>query len=96
MTQYKIYAGLAGGFGGANYMETEYFDTKDQAVEYAYDLAVEEYNSYAGLYGLLSWTDCYKRAVEDGLEGEEADEYATEFYEEEMSTWLDYYVEEVI
>jgi hypothetical protein len=94
MAQYKIYAGLAGGFGGAKYIETEHFDTYDQAVEYAYDLAVEEYNSYVGLYGLLFWADCYHQAVEEGLE--KADEYATEFYEEEMSTWLDYYVEEIV
>lgn len=47
--KYKIYAGLSGGFGGATYQKTEDYSSMDEALEDAYALAVEEYQSYEGL-----------------------------------------------
>lgn len=86
MPEFKIYAGLNGGFGGAEYIETLEFDTESEATDYAYDLAVQEYEGYIGNYGL--------RSIEDIMEEDEASEdEAQEIYEEEMDSWLDFFVE---
>lgn len=52
--KYKIYAGLSGGFGGATYQKTEDYSSMDEALEDAYALAVEEYQSYEGCHGIMS------------------------------------------
>lgn len=58
--KYKIYAGLSGGFGGATYQKTEDYSSMDEALEDAYNLAVEEYQSYEGCHGIMSWDDAVK------------------------------------
>lgn len=84
MEKYNIYAGLNGGFGGASFITTEEFKDIHDAYEYAYDCAVEIYESYVGCHGL--------RTIEDIMEEEEVDESeAVEIYQEEMEDWLDYY-----
>lgn len=52
--RYKIYAGLSGGFGGATYQMTEDYASMEDALEDAYALAVEEYQSYEGCHGLMN------------------------------------------
>ena len=47
--KYKIYAGLG---GGATYQMTEDYATIDEALEDAYNLSVEEYQSYEGMHEL--------------------------------------------
>ena len=56
--KYKIYAGLGGGFGGATYQMTEDYASIDEALKDAYNLSVEEYQSYEGMHGIMSWEDC--------------------------------------
>lgn len=86
--KYRIFAGLGGGFGGAN-EEGEYeFKDEEAALEYAYERACEAYDMYAGLHGLRSVADIME---EDDCDGE----YAEDVYNEERENWLDYYVEEV-
>lgn len=47
--KYNIYAGLGGGFGGARLVaEAEEFENQAAAEEYAYEYAIEEYQSYEG------------------------------------------------
>ena len=88
MQQYNIYAGLGGGFGGASYQGTGDFKRLADAENEAYQLAVEEYESYSGCHGLLS------RGVvadENGLDYTEDSAEIDELYIEEMESWLDYY-----
>lgn len=86
--KYKIYAGLGGGFGGATYQETGTFANKKDAMDYAYELAVQEYEQYDGLHGLRS-VDMIMD--EEGYSEEEAyDEWC-----QEMESWLDFYVKKV-
>lgn len=88
MKQYKIFAGLGGGFGGAQEVGIYEFATKEDAEQYSYEMACEEYDSYAGMHGL--------RSIADIMEEDELSElYAEEAYNEEREGWLDYYVEEV-
>ena len=96
MAQYKVYAGLGGGFGGAKYIETVEAANEEEASQIAYEYAVEEYESYEGLHGLASYGDVVDNPEEYGLDEDcQNEEYLWEAYEEERSTWLDYYVEEI-
>ena len=54
MERFHLYAGLGGGFGGARYNQTIEAEDIEEAYEYAHDLAVEEYQSYEGLHGIMN------------------------------------------
>lgn len=96
MAQFKVYAGLGGGFGGAKYIETVEAATIEEAGQIAYEYAVEEYGDYEGLYGLTSYGDIVTSPADFGLDEDcEDEELLWEAYEEERSTWLDYYVKEI-
>lgn len=87
MKKYKIYAGLGGGFGGAEYIETVKFNSLIEAEDYALDVAVEIYESYVGNYGL--------RTIDEIIEEDEVDfDEAVDIYNEEMHNWIEYYAEE--
>lgn len=90
MKKYKISYGLSGGFGGANEDGEIYeFENEDEAMHFAWKKACEEYDSYAGLYGL--------RSVEEIMEEDDIDDedVAWEIYREERESWLDYKVEKI-
>ena len=72
MERFHLYAGLGGGFGGARYNQTIEAENIDEACEAAYELAVEEYQSYEGCHGIMNWGDCYEDAVESGFIDEES------------------------
>lgn len=97
MERFHLYAGLGGGFGGARYNQTIEAENIDEAYECAYELAVEEYQSYEGLHGILSWAECYEDAMESGFIDESTmteDEIATyvdDMYQEEIEGWIEYY-----
>lgn len=94
MKKFKIYAGLGGGFGGADYVGTLEFDNRDEALNYAYQEATDIYESYEGTNGILSMEE-----IEEDLRkswGEEpGDDDVRECYLEELEYWIEYYVEEV-
>ena len=85
---FNIYAGLGGSFGGATYRGTGEFKSYADAENEAYELAVEEYQSYEGYHGILSWHDV---ADENVLDYNEDSAEIDELYVEEMESWLDYY-----
>jgi len=89
MPKFVIKYGLGGGFGGAERNEPEIIEARnlEDANSYAYEKAVQEYQSYEGLHGLRTAEEI---AEEDGLD--EAD--VEQAYIEEMESWLDYYAEE--
>jgi hypothetical protein len=89
MSKYKIFAGLGGSFGGAQEVETGEFENEEKANKRAYELAKEEYESYQGLHGIPD---------EESIK-EENPEYSDEDIQQaindDMESWLDYYVEEI-
>lgn len=98
--KYLIYAGLGGGFGGANLIDDEpmEFSSFEEAMRFAYDTAFEEYESYEGMHGLLDWNECAEelypdRNIDDLTPFEE--QQISDYYLEEVESWIDYYVEEV-
>lgn len=95
MELYNLYAGLSGGFGGYQYHCTEEYNSKDEALEAARQLAIEEYQSYAGCHGLTSEEDILEQYLKDnGLSHDELTESDYEeiwdMYMEEVEGWLSY------
>jgi hypothetical protein len=84
---YIIGYGLGGGFGGARNFEVIQVDNLEQAEHWAWERACEEYENYAGTYGLR---DVSQIMGEDEIEDEEE---AIQVYEGERENWLDYSVQ---
>lgn len=99
MAWFKLYAGLSGGFGGSTYQGTFEFETEQEASDAARQMAREDYESYEGLHGILSYDDCYEEAFNDIVheEGdalpEETAALAEEYYEDAVDSWIAYHVE---
>lgn len=92
--KFEIYAGLGGGFGGANYVETIEANTREEAEEYARQCAIDDYESYEGSHGILSRDDVFEDLIESF--GEEPLEEDVDLrYMEGVEGWITYYVEEV-
>lgn len=93
--KFEIFAGLNGGFGGAQSLGIFDFNNEEEALQEARNAAIEEYESYEGCHGILSWEECKEDLIASfGIE------YATEdnvdmAYLEEIESWIEYYVEEV-
>lgn len=94
MTKYAIFAGLGGEFGGAQYCGDYEFSTAEEADHYAYDLAWEEYESYAGSHGILSRDEVYEdclasEQIEPGAQSElEIECIAEDAYLEQVESWI--------
>lgn len=87
--KFKIFAGLSGGFGGAVCLCIHECFSEKEAIDFAYSLAMEEYESYAGMHGLTGYDELLAdnpEISEDELE---------DLYREEAETWIDYYVEKI-
>jgi hypothetical protein len=84
MKKYKIWYGLGGGFGGANEDDEIYeFENEEEAEQFAWEKAAEEYDDMAGLHGL--------RSIEEIMEEDEVDEEEAEgIYKDDRESWLDY------
>lgn len=98
MGRYKLYAGLNGEFGGANYHSTEEFKDEEDANMAAYELACENYESYGGMHGLFNRGE-FIQELEDSdelqtLSDDELEELISEEEENDRENWIDYYVEE--
>lgn len=91
MEKYKIGFGLGGGYGGISDFEIHECETQEDAMDIAYELAVEFYGMFEGMRGLLAWGDCQDELREEYGE-EPSDEEVTARYEEELETWLCYEV----
>lgn len=103
MVKYRIFAGLGGGVNSVCYQYTKEFDNEQDASDEAYELAVEDYESYAGNHGIMGWIEALEEA-EQGFLHEEKDiptyqedleEVAQDIYNDSVESWISYYVEEV-
>ena len=91
MAWYKIYAGLGGGFGGAEYKGTFEFKTEEEAMQEAYECAIDDYESYAGYHGILDWEECKQDCIDSGWGDDDAT--VNDRYQEEIESWINYYVD---
>ena len=91
MPWFKIYTGLSGGFGGAHYDGTYEYNDIEEALEDAYQRAVDEYESYGGHHGLMSWDEC-REDLEESFGYAPTDDDVDLHYREEVESWISYYV----
>lgn len=96
LKNYKIYAGLGGSFGGADYLYTEKNVTLVEALDIAYGEALEKYENFAGMHGLPSYTMIEKEIKEENpdISEDDLEECAVDTYQETVERWICYYVEE--
>lgn len=97
MAWYKIYAGLGGSFGGSRYHGTYEYDNLEEAINDAYCLAEEEYQSYEGNHGILSWEDCYEDLkdsgfIDENMTDDEIEDIIADHYAQEIERWITYHV----
>jgi len=83
--KWAIFSGMGGGFGGASFKEV-FTGSREDAEKVAYGSAQEDYESYEGSNGVRSSSDIMD---EDGVDEEEAEQIRNE----EMESWIDYWVE---
>lgn len=80
---------MGGSFGGAIYQGTYEYDNEEEALNDAYRMAEEEYQSYEGYHGIMSWSDCKEDLIEsygEDISEEDVDLY----YLETMESWISY------
>ena len=97
MARYNIYAGLGGGFGGANYIETAEFASEEDAMSAAEATAREVYESYSGLHGLFDADEYMEEQYPDfdALDVSEQNDIEVEMdalREEDFQAWAVFYV----
>ena len=92
MEKYKCWYGLNGSFGGARDYEIEEFDSGDRAIEYAYNLACEEYSKYEGTNFMRTFGQILE---EENLDDDVLEDIrkAQDIYESEREEWLEYRIE---
>ena len=88
MAWFKIYAGSC---NSATYIRTAEFANEEEAMQAAFEEAVEDYKSYEGYHGLLDREECREDLVESFGEEPTAEE-VDERYQEEIESWIEYYV----
>lgn len=83
MELFIIGYGLGGGFGGIQNYEVVEAKDLNEASTLSYEKACEEFEQYAGSYGLRTVEEIME---EEGYEEEEAEQE----FNEERESWLDY------
>lgn len=92
MAKWKIFAGMSGGFGGAEETGIIEAETEEDAMEEARQQAIQEYQSYEGLYGVMNWEEVYDDIVES-FGYIPSDEEVEERYLDQIESWIEYWVE---
>ena len=96
MKKYEIFAGMGGGFGGAMSHGIYEFRNLREAEQYAYNLAFDEYQSYEGSHGILSWEDVYEDLLAsewidpDAESGADIDIAVDDAYLEAVEGWIEW------
>ena len=88
---YNIYVGFSSRFGGAEFYAQEDFPSEADAVEYARDIAIQEYQNYEGchdIYGLQNIQEEYQVSSFDDFTKEELEKG----YLKEIEPWVEYCV----
>lgn len=92
MTWYRCYIHSV---GGGVYCEGPLeFKNKFGAEEYAYDMAIDDYESFKGYHGIPDIGDIFDSWEDYGFEEYPFYDDAWECYQEERENWLDYWVKE--
>lgn len=88
--RFDVYGGMSGGFGGASFLGTYECDNEEAALEIGYEQAVEEYQSYEGCHGILSWEEC-EEAIQETYGDDYTEDDVNDYYSNEIESWIVYY-----
>ena len=93
MPKFKIYAGLSGSYGGAQYCGVYECADRDEAETYAREQAVEVYESYGSYNGFYTW-DSMRQEIADNEYGGDIEQVDPDDVDmrlmEEVENWLTY------
>jgi hypothetical protein len=70
------------------------FSSKDIATQAAYDMAVEDYESFEGLHGIPDIGDIMEDKEGYNLSEDASEDECWEVYYEQRESWLNYWAEE--
>lgn len=98
MAWFKIFAGMGGSLGGAQYHGTYEYADIEEATQDAYLKAEEEYQSYEGCHGIMSSSDVEEDLrdsgfIDDDMTDDEIADMVDCYYREEIESWISYYVQ---
>jgi hypothetical protein len=92
-----VYGGMCSTVGNPSYLGEIEANTEEQALRLSWDAIVDEYESYAGLYGIPSWEDIEDEVeVECDREDPDFESWVNDRYQEEVSNWTVHWVRPAI
>lgn len=92
MAWYRCYIkSVGGGIECENPIE---FKSEEDAMYYAREIAIEDYEMFEGYHGIPNMEDIFDNWEEYGLEEYPSQDAAWECYQETRENWIDYWVEE--
>ena len=94
MNWYRLYISSVG--GGTVCEGPLEFSSKDIATQAAYDMAVEDYESFEGLHGIPDIGDIMEDKEGYNLSEDASEDECWEAYYEQRESWLSYWVEEAL
>ena len=92
MNWYRLYVSSVG--GGTVCEGPLEFSSKDIATQAAYDMAVEDYESFEGLHGIPDVGDIMEDKEGYNLSEDASEDECWEVYYEQRENWLSYWAEE--
>ena len=92
MNWYRLYIDSVG--GGVICEGPEEFRSERSALEEAYYLAIDDYESFEGYHGIPDIGDIMDNPEEYGLDADAAGDDCWSVYYEQREDWLSYWVEE--
>ena len=94
MNWYRLYVSSVG--GGTVCEGPLEFSSKEIATQAAYDMAVEDYESFEGLHGIPDVGDIMEDKEGYNLSEDASEDECWEVYYEQRESWLNYWVEEAL
>lgn len=92
MNWYRLYVSSV---GGGTICEGPFeFSSEEIATQAAYDMAVEDYESFEGLHGIPDVGDIMEDKEGYNLSGDASEDECWEVYYEQRESWLSYWAEE--
>lgn len=93
---YWAFGGMISTIDSAHFLGEVYAKDEGAAYDEAWELLVEEYESYAGLHGIPSWDEVREDVAATYGDEEIDDVQVQEAYDEEVSSWTQLKIIEAI
>lgn len=91
-----VFGGMISTVDNAHFLGEVEAETESDAITAAWDLIVEEYETYAGLHGIPSWDDVRYELMPEYDNEELNDDIIQEAYNQEIESWTRLWVKEAV